>query len=862
MGGLPPVFIEFLGKSKGVKMAMADIKAETRLAAKEGAGNFQTFGRVSKAAIMGIGIAAGAAAVGAVKMAADFETQMTRVRTGAGETAGNMKMVSDGILAMAGEVGQSTSQLTTGLYTVESAGYHGADALNVLKNSAMGAKVGAADLGTVTDAVTTALNAYKLGAGQATAVTNALIGTEAEGKTNMEALAGSMANILPTASAAHVGLNEVLGAMATMTAQGTPAAVAATYLRQTIGQLSNPSAKAANEMKSLGLSATQVGLELGKSGLAATLTTITDAIQKHMGPAGTVLIDKLKSASRNTSDFQKVLANLSPTQQTYIGALATMVGGTKSMQAALELTGPHMADFKKNTAGIAEHVKAGGKSIEGWSDVQKTLNQKIAEAKGALQGMTIQIGQYLLPVATKIMGVIAQTVTWLTKHKQIALGVAIVIGGALVVALAAAAVAMWNFTAAALANPVVWIVVGVMALVAAIVYLIIHWRQVWSEIKKIADDVGHYLSEAWNWLKNTTLDFWHGIEDGIKSVWHSIAAFFVGVWHGVADPIVSAWHWISNVTSTVWNAISGFFKKWWPLLLVIFMPFIALIVSLWNHCHKQIEDFVKTVWNGIKSFLTGVWHGISSVASAVWSVIKTVIVKPIEEVWHWLEGKWRSISHWLEGEWLGISRIASNLWGRIRRGMIQPIEDAWHSLTNTMGRIAATIYNKLHGAWVGVSRIGSWFLSIGSAIVHGIINGVEGAAGGLYDSLRNLAGNALDAAKSFLGINSPSKVFAMVVGKAIPEGIGKGVDDHAYLAHQSVVSLSQGLASARADLGSVMLETGAYGAYGGAYGGSNGVPLQQEIYFQLDGETLFKGMQKTTLQYNRRNRSNGLSLAH
>jgi hypothetical protein len=58
-----------------------------------------------------------------------------------------------------------------------------------------------------------------------------------------------------------------------------------------------------------------------------------------------------------------------------------------------------------------------------------------------------------------------------------------------------------------------------------------------------------------------------------------------------------------------------------------------------------------------------------------------------------------------------------------------------------------------------------------------------------------------------------------------------------------------------------MLETGAYGAYG-APGGANGVPLQQEIYFQLDGETLFKGVQKATLQYNRRNRSNGLSLAH
>ena len=361
----------------------------------------------SKGAAIGIG-AADLAGAAAVKMAADFQTQMTRVKTGAGELAGNMKLVSAGVLKMAGDVGQSTGQLTTGLYTVESAGYHGADALNVLKNAAMGAKVGAADLGTVTDAVTTALNAYKLGAGSATAVTNALIGTEAEGKTTMEALAGSLSTILPTAAAAHVGLNEVLGAMATMTSQGTPAAQAATSLRQVIGQLSNPSAKAADEMKNMGLNATQLGLELGKKGLAATLTTPTsaDAIERKMGPAGTVLIKQLQGASKNTSDYQKVLANLPPTQQTYIGALATMVGGTKSMQGALELTGSHMATFQADTDGVAEHVRKGGKAIEGWADVSATFNQKLAKLKDGTQALAIKIGTALLPSVTNVVGAI------------------------------------------------------------------------------------------------------------------------------------------------------------------------------------------------------------------------------------------------------------------------------------------------------------------------------------------------------------------------------------------------------------------------------------------------------------------------
>src|SRR5207247_9633935 len=121
-----------------------------------------------------------------------------------------------------------------------------------------------------------------------------------------------------------------------------------------------------------------------------------DSIQTKTRPGGTVPSSHLQKAAKNTTAFQKALANLSPQQQTYVGALATMVGGTKSMQAALQLTGPHMKDFIKNTQGIDEHVKAGGKSVEGWADVQKNFNQRMAQARAAMESLGIQIGQALL----------------------------------------------------------------------------------------------------------------------------------------------------------------------------------------------------------------------------------------------------------------------------------------------------------------------------------------------------------------------------------------------------------------------------------------------------------------------------------
>ncbi|WP_344462742.1 phage tail tape measure protein [Kitasatospora kazusensis] len=850
------MFIEFLGKSTGLAATAAAVKTELAEVKAEGGGNLAGLGAVGTAALAGIGAAAAGAAVHAVHMAADFQTAMTRVRTGAGEAAGNMSLVSNGVLAMAGQVGQTTEQLTAGLYTVESASFHGADALTVLRNSAMGAKVGAADLSTVTDAVTTALNAYKMGAGDAAAVTNSLIATEAEGKTNLEALAGSMASVLPAASAAHVGLQEVLGAMATMTAQGTPAAVAATYLRQTIGALSNPSGKAAQEMQSLGLKAIDVSQNLGKKGLASTLEMLTDAIQSKMGPSGTVLVEHLQKAAKSSTDFQKVLAQLPPAQQTYIGALADMVGGTKSMQAALELTGSHMADFKANTAGIAEHVKAGGKSIEGWADVQKTFNQRLSEAKAEAEALGIKIGQKLMPAVSAVLGGVMATVTWFQKHHDAAIMVGGALAGVLAVGLYMAATAAWAFTAALLANPLTWIVLAVAAVGAAIAWLAVHWSSVWAGIKKVAEVVAALVVGAFVFLAAETFRLWRMISGGVSAAWHGIAAFFSAAWHFVADPAVAAFRWIEKTTTEIFGRVTAFFHKWWPLLLVIFAPPIALLLAIWNHWHKQIIGTALAIWGAVSGFFVKTWQEICAVASAGWRIFKQVVIAPTLELWQWLSGIWSEAERWLSEKWALIHAVALLVWHKIRSAVVDPLLDAYHSVTGTAGKIGSAISGAFGRAKDEVMGLVRDFEDFGSNIVQGIVRGISGAAHWVTEKIKGLANDALKSAKSFLGINSPSRVMADEVGQWIPHGIAAGVAEHAHVAAGAVAQLSAGLSAQTVTPNLAITGTNS-GAAGGGYGGGGSV-VEVTTIVQVDGSELFRAVQPHALRNDRRNPKAGL----
>lgn len=67
------------------------------------------------------------------------------------------------------------------------------------------------------------------------------------------------------------------------------------------------------------------------------------------------------------------------------------------------------------------------------------------------------------------------------------------------------------------------------------------------------------------------------------------------------------------------------------------------------------------------------------------------------------------------------------------------------------------------------------WLSIGGNIIQGIANGIASGVGVIIDAAKSAASAALNAAKEFLGIASPSKVMRDQVGKWIPLGIAEGI---------------------------------------------------------------------------------------
>lgn len=77
-------------------------------------------------------------------------------------------------------------------------------------------------------------------------------------------------------------------------------------------------------------------------------------------------------------------------------------------------------------------------------------------------------------------------------------------------------------------------------------------------------------------------------------------------------------------------------------------------------------------------------------------------------------------------------------------------------------------------------RMGEAGVDLATAIIEGMIKGIGAGAMRVVNKVKGLAGDALNAAKDFLGINSPSRKFAEI-GMGIDEGMAKGIGDYTHL---------------------------------------------------------------------------------
>lgn len=114
-------------------------------------------------------------------------------------------------------------------------------------------------------------------------------------------------------------------------------------------------------------------------------------------------------------------------------------------------------------------------------------------------------------------------------------------------------------------------------------------------------------------------------------------------------------------------------------------------------------------------------------------------------------------------------------------GFADAIDQKGPELQAAVNKLIKAIVNFIKNGLTGMAnQFAPQAGTIGRNIINGVVNGVSGAAGALYNKLRNVASSALSSFKSTLGIHSPSRVFATAAGfivAGIVQGIDKNQDD-------------------------------------------------------------------------------------
>ena len=187
-------------------------------------------------------VAATATAIGAkgVQAFASFEKKMKEVNTLVNLGDAEFQKMTKDVEKLSIALGVDATEASGALYQALSAGVPQENAISFLDIASKAAIGGVTDTETAVDGLTTVLNAFKIPAQDTQKVADAMFATVKQGKTTFAELSKSMFQAGPIAASLGVDFQDVLGATATLTKQGTPTSVAMTQIRSALTALSAP----------------------------------------------------------------------------------------------------------------------------------------------------------------------------------------------------------------------------------------------------------------------------------------------------------------------------------------------------------------------------------------------------------------------------------------------------------------------------------------------------------------------------------------------------------------------------------------------------------------------------------------------
>ena len=322
----------------------------------EAEGRFSRFGGTAKSLAKGVALGAGAAVAGAAiagtKALFDFDTGMREVFTLMPNITDQARTaMQDDVLAFAKSAGVVPGEVMPALYQAISAGVPPDNVFDFLETANKAAVGGITDLSTSVDGITSVINAYGSDVLSAAEASDLMFTAVRLGKTDFGQLSNSLFQVIPTAAALGVKFGDVTGALAQMTAQGIPTAVATTQLRQLFVELSKDGGKASNAFEELS----------GK--------TFTDFI--HSG--------------RDVADALEIMQDAAGDSGV---ALQDMFGSVEAGNAALALGGSNLSDFRGN---LSEMDTAAGATEKAFKEMDEGLQRAWNDIYVGLQTWLVEM---------------------------------------------------------------------------------------------------------------------------------------------------------------------------------------------------------------------------------------------------------------------------------------------------------------------------------------------------------------------------------------------------------------------------------------------------------------------------------------
>lgn len=302
------------------------------------------------------GLAVAAFGVAAVKMAADFDQQMSTVQANTGATSAQM----DQLRAAAIEAGASTVySASDSADAINDLGKAGMSVTDILTGGLSGAlNLAASDgmaVGDAAEYMSNMLSMFHLKGSQASQVADTLAAGAGKAVGNVSDFGEALNNCGAQANSFGMNVQETTGVLALFAQNGTIGAEAGTQLNSMLMKLAAPSTEAANTMKELGISA-------------------YDAQGHFVGMAN--FAGQLQKAEKGLTDEQRNQANAT-------------IFGSYAIKAANYLYEAGESGVNKWTKAVSES----GYAAEQAAAKNNNLKGDLENLSGSMESLMISVGE-------------------------------------------------------------------------------------------------------------------------------------------------------------------------------------------------------------------------------------------------------------------------------------------------------------------------------------------------------------------------------------------------------------------------------------------------------------------------------------